>query len=71
MQQHSTYNSRQAVGHELRADREAAGLSRFKLAALADCSPGQIQAIENGAVPKRSAVLARCRAVLVELGGAQ
>lgn len=60
-------NPRARVGRELRAQREAAGLSRHKLAALAGCGPSQIQAIENGAVPRRSRVLAGCRAALAQI----
>lgn len=57
------------AGYDLRAAREAAGISRARLAALADCSPAMIEIIEAGAVPKRSAVLARCRLALQDAGG--
>lgn len=38
--------------------RESAGLTRAQLAGLAGCSLSSLAAIEQGAVPKRSRVLA-------------
>ena len=56
-----------SVGRELRAAREAAGLTRAQLAGMAECSLSSLDAIEQGAVPKRSAVLERAFAVLEEM----
>lgn len=51
---------------ELRARRERAGLTRTRLAGLVGCSPTSLANIEDGAVPKRSAVLERALALLAE-----
>jgi predicted transcriptional regulator len=51
-------------GHDLRASRESLGITRAQLAGLADCSLAQLTAIEQGAVPRRSAVLERAWAAL-------
>ena len=46
-------------GHDLRAAREQAGVTRAQLAQLAGCSYSMLGNIEQGAVPKRSEVLER------------
>lgn len=43
----------------IRERREALGISRTYLAAQADCSPGSLQNIEGGIIPKRGMVLSR------------
>jgi transcriptional regulator with XRE-family HTH domain len=48
----------------LREAREATGLTRARLASLAGCSIASLANIEQGAVPKRSAVLERAWAVI-------
>ncbi len=45
------------VGHDLRAARTAAGLTRADVARLAGCSLAALGNIEQGYVPKRSRVL--------------
>lgn len=52
------------AGQELRAAREALGISRAQLAGLADCSLASLDKIEQGAVPRRSRVLAQAWAAL-------
>jgi transcriptional regulator with XRE-family HTH domain len=49
---------------DLRARREGAGLTRTRLAGLVGCSPTSLANIEDGAIPRRSAVLERALAVL-------
>jgi len=48
----------------LRAEREAAGLSRQALATRADCSIAAVAVFEHGYEPERSDVLPRLWAVL-------
>jgi len=50
-----------AAASELRAARARLGISRAQLASLAGCSLAALGAIEQGAVPRRSAVLERAR----------
>lgn len=54
-------------GRALRSAREAAGITRAHLAALADCSLASLAQIEQGAVPRRSRVLARAWQALAEI----
>jgi transcriptional regulator with XRE-family HTH domain len=56
--------TRAAEARRLRACREAAGLTQRELALAAECSLTTVANVENGAVPTRSAVLDRIRAVL-------
>lgn len=58
-------------GARLRAERERLNVPRAKLAAKARCSLAQLGAIEAGAVPRKSAVLARAQDALRELAEAQ
>ncbi len=46
-------------GHDLREARRRVGITRARLADLADCSIASLDRIEQGAVPKRSRVLER------------
>lgn len=55
---------RTAQGLALRLRRERLGLSRIQLAAEAGCGLAQLSAIEQGAVPKRSAVLHEAQSAL-------
>ena len=55
-------------GRSLREARLQVGLSRAKLAGLADCSIASLANIEQGAAPRRSAVLERAWAVLEAIG---
>ncbi|MDX6436772.1 MAG: Helix-turn-helix domain [Gaiellaceae bacterium] len=55
------------AGDELRMARLEAGLTRIQLAALAGVSFSQLSNIEQGAVPKRSAVLKRALAAISAL----
>jgi transcriptional regulator with XRE-family HTH domain len=48
----------------LRAARKAVGLTRAQLAGLTGCSISSLGLIEQGAVPKRSAVLERAWTVI-------
>jgi transcriptional regulator with XRE-family HTH domain len=59
--------SRGNAGHDLRAARERAGLTRCQLAGLAGCAISSLGFIEQGAVPARSAVLDRAWAVIEQL----
>jgi len=52
-------NPRCEGGRTLRAARESVGLTRARLADLADCSISSLGFIEQGATPERSAVLER------------
>ena len=56
-----------AAGRELRAAREARGITRAQLAGLAQCSLASLDRIEQGAVPRRSAVLARAWDALADI----
>lgn len=56
-------------GLRLREARESAGITRVTLAGLAGCSLGALASIEQGAVPRRSAVLERAWAALDGLSG--
>lgn len=58
-------------GDELRAARQRAGLTRAQLAALAGCSLAQLGNLEQGAIPRRSAVLGRARAVIASYNDAR
>lgn len=49
---------------EVRARREACGLTRQELAQLADCSIAHLADLERGRAPKRSKVLKRVLRVL-------
>lgn len=49
---------------EVRARREACGLTRQELAQLADCSIAHLADLERGRAPKRSKVLKRVLLVL-------
>jgi transcriptional regulator with XRE-family HTH domain len=51
-------------GHLLREARLSAGLTRAELASLVGCSYSMLGNIEQGAVPQRSAVLARAWAAI-------
>ena len=51
----------------MRQRREALGLSRHKMAAIAEVSPAQIQTVEAGGVGPRSRVLASIRVALTRL----
>jgi transcriptional regulator with XRE-family HTH domain len=53
-------------GLNLRSARKRAGLTRAQLAQLADCSLASLANIEQGAVPKHSAVLERALAIINE-----
>jgi transcriptional regulator with XRE-family HTH domain len=55
------------VGAQLRARRDMLGVSRARLAGLAGCSVSALALIEQGAVPRRSAVLERAFSVLADL----
>jgi transcriptional regulator with XRE-family HTH domain len=52
------------TGSALRAARNAVGLTRAQLAGLTGCSISSLGLIEQGAVPKRSAVLERAWTVI-------
>jgi predicted transcriptional regulator len=54
---------------ELRAARERAGLTRAQAAHRGECSLSTIANAEDGAMPRRSAALARVWAALAEAGG--
>lgn len=54
-------------GRRLRRERESAGITRAQLAELADCSIASLGYIEQGAVPRRSAVLDAAFAALENL----
>jgi transcriptional regulator with XRE-family HTH domain len=54
------------TGHDLRAARVRAGLTRAQLASLIGCSYSQLGNIEAGAVPRRSGVLDRAWTVIAE-----
>lgn len=51
-------------GRDLRAARERLGISRARLAGLADVSLASLDRIEQGACPRRSRVLSQAWAVL-------
>lgn len=53
-------------GVNLKHARQRAGLTRAQLAHLAGCSLASLANIEQGAIPKRSAVLKRALAVLAQ-----
>jgi transcriptional regulator with XRE-family HTH domain len=53
----------------IRSLRDSAGISRQKLAYLADCSIGTIAQYENGYVPGESEIYDRAVRVLTELNG--
>jgi transcriptional regulator with XRE-family HTH domain len=54
-------------GHDLRAARKRAGLTRAELAILAGCSMASLGNIEAGVIPKRSAVRESAWAVIDSL----
>ncbi len=57
------------VGPELRSAREAVGISRERLARLADCSVNWVEQLENrAAAPARSEALPRIWRALDALG---
>ena len=55
-----------AEGGGIRAARRDAGLSRQKLASLADCSVSYLQLLEGGFTPADSSVIPRIMRVLNE-----
>lgn len=55
------------VASELRELRARAGMTRAQVAALAGCSLSALGNLEAGAIPRRSAVLERVRALLEQL----
>ena len=55
-----------SAGFALRAARERAGLTRVQLAVLADCSLTALASIEQGLVPRRSRILPRAWAALLQ-----
>lgn len=55
-------------GQDLRRAREAAGITRAELAALADCSLSQLANIEQGATPRHSKVLERAWTAIAQSG---
>ncbi len=57
------------VAVELRELRLRVGMTQAQLASRAECSLSMIAVIEAGAVPRRSAVVGRLRAVLVAAHG--
>ncbi len=66
-----TTNSTGHIGRDLRSAREALGITRAQLAALAGCSLASLDAIEQGAVPRRSRVLTEAVAALERFRNAQ
>jgi len=52
------------VKSDFRVRRERAGLTRARLAGLVGCSTTSLANIEDGAIPKRSAVLERALSVI-------
>ncbi|MGO8907365.1 MAG: helix-turn-helix domain-containing protein [Solirubrobacteraceae bacterium] len=57
-------DSRTSAGSDLRAERERLGVSRARLAGLANCSLASLGGIEQGACPRHSKVLERAWAAL-------
>jgi transcriptional regulator with XRE-family HTH domain len=55
----TTAADRSAAGEALRAARESAGVTRSKLATLADVSVSTLALIETGCVPRRSVALTK------------
>ncbi len=53
-----TVSNHRGVGGEIRARRQAIGLSQLNLAALAGCCLNSVVNLEGGVVPRRSALLA-------------
>lgn len=54
-------------GRRLRAARKRVGLTRAQLAGLTECSISSLGFIEQGAVPRHSAVLERAWSVIESL----
>jgi transcriptional regulator with XRE-family HTH domain len=54
-------------GRDLRAARERLGISRARLAGLADVSLASLDRIEQGACPRRSRVLSQAWAALAAI----
>jgi DNA-binding XRE family transcriptional regulator len=67
----SNANDKAHGGQNLRAARERLGVTRAELAGLAGCATSSLGFIEQGAVPKRSEVLARAWAVIEQLDAEQ
>lgn len=59
-----TSNANTKMGEALTHARKRVGLTRTRLAALVGCSTTSLANIEDGAIPKRSAVLERALAVI-------
>jgi len=58
------FTSSSSAGQDLRNAREQLGISRARLAGLADCSLSSLAWIEQGACPRRSRVLVQAWAAL-------
>jgi predicted transcriptional regulator len=65
----TTTNYNAGVNTDLRAARQAVGLTRARLAGLAGCSVSSLGFIEAGAVPRHSAVLDRAFMVIAQMRG--
>jgi transcriptional regulator with XRE-family HTH domain len=66
-----TTHPRSTAGDDLRASRLRLGITRAQLAGLADCSYATLSQIEQGAIPRKSAVLQRAQQALATLAAEQ